>query len=152
MPTRFAYNKVKKGMAETLVKNQVCGDCGANIRDGAFFCYNCGSNITADADLSETNGKNDRGEKTERLLPVEKTSEDEKKNLPEKTEREKAAEKKRELKSAASMRRRPKTIERKRIEVAWEEPASAPNVWFLLVAVLLTAFAIVLWLLASYLE
>lgn len=145
-------------MAETLVKNQVCGDCGANIRDGAFFCYNCGSNITADVVLSETNGKNDRGEKTERLSPIEKSSgdektlEDEKKEAPEKTEREKAAEKKRELKSAASMRRRPKTIERKRIEVAWEEPASAPNVWFLLVAVLLTAFAIVLWLLASYLE
>lgn len=145
-------------MAETLVKNRVCNACGADVRAGAFFCYNCGASISADAaQLPERNGKNDQGEKTEKLLPLEKNFEDENVTAPE--ERETAgkdeaivAEKEPELKSAASMQRRPKTIQRKRIEVTWEEPASAPNIWFLLVAVLLTGFAIGLWLLASYLE
>jgi hypothetical protein len=151
-------------MAETLVKNRVCTACGADIRAGAFFCYNCGSSVSADAvALPEKNGRNNQGEKTEKLLSLEKTLEDEnaaaaekketaEKNEPEKNEPETAAEKEPELKSAASMRRRPKTIQRKRIEVTWEEPASAPNIWFLLVAVLLTGFAVGLWLLASYLE
>ena len=145
-------------MAEMLVKNRVCNACGVDIRDGAFFCYNCGSSVTADVSSPERNGKNDVGEKTEKLFYPEKTLEDEKipvvenKETAENNEAEITPEAKPELKSAASMRRRPKTIQRKRIEVTWEEPASAPNIWFLLVALLLTGFAVGLWLLASYLE
>lgn len=145
-------------MAETLVKNQVCTSCGADVRTGAFFCYNCGSSVAPDIVSTERNGKNDEGEKTEKLLFSEKPLEEEKipavenKETPEKKEAEITPTAKPELKSAASMRRKPKTIQRKRIEIVWEEPASAPNVWFLLVAVLLTGFALGLWLLASYLE
>src|SRR5215210_6792017 len=125
-------------MAETLVKNRVCNACGADVRSGASFCYNCGSSVIAEPLSPEKNGNNDVGEKTEKFLFPEKTFEDEKiqavenKETAEKTEAEITAEAKPELKSAASMRRKPKTIQRKRIEVAWEEPASAPNVWFLL--------------------
>lgn len=145
-------------MAETLVKNRVCDTCGADVRSGAFFCYNCGSSVTAAS--PERNGSNDIGEKTEKMPFPEKAFEDEKipvvenkeKETNEKNEAEITAEAKPVLKSAASMRRKPKTIQRKRIEVTWEEPASAPNVWFLLVAVLLTGLALGLWLLASYLE
>ncbi len=145
-------------MAETLVKNRVCNGCGADVRSGAFFCYNCGSSVTADVASPEKNGNNEIGEKTEKIPFPEKTFEGEKipavenKETAEKNEAEKNAEAKPALKSAASMRRKPKTIQRKRIEVTWEEPASAPNVWFLLVAVLLTGLALGLWLLASYLE
>lgn len=142
-------------MAETLVKNRVCNSCGADVRDGALFCYNCGSNVAVDTS-SERNGNNDKSQKTEKLQFPEKTLAEEKiavvedKKTDEKTET--VPEPKPELKSAASMRRKPKTIQRKRIEVVWEEPASAPNVWFLLVAFLLTGLALGLWLLASYLE
>jgi hypothetical protein len=145
-------------MAETLVKNRVCSACGVDVRDGALFCYNCGSSVTADVSSPERNGKNDAGEKTEKLLFPVKTFEEEKipavENNPtaENNEAEITPEAKPELKSAASMRRRPKTIQRKRIEVTWEEPSSAPNIWFLLVAVLLIGLAFGLWLLASYLE
>src|SRR5688572_515119 len=137
-------------MAETLVKNRVCTGCGADVRSGAFFCYNCGSSVTADAASPERNGNNDIGEKTEKMPFPEKAFEDEKipvvENVENKeketNEAEIIPEAKPELKSAASMRRKPKTIQRKRIEVTWEEPASAPNVWFLLVAVLLTGLAL----------
>ena len=145
-------------MAETLVKNRVCNACGAEVRSGAFFCYNCGSSVETETASPEKNGNNEVGQKTEKLLYPEKTFEDEKipvvenKETSERNEVETTPEVKPELKSAASMRKKPKTIQRKRIEVTWEEPASAPNVWFLLVAFLLTGLALGLWLLASYLE
>jgi uncharacterized Zn finger protein (UPF0148 family) len=142
-------------MAETLVKNEVCGACGADVRDGALFCYNCGSNVSDAAALFENNGAADKNEIA--LSPA---------NIKENTDAavikdesnharnngKAVSEEKPKLKSAASMRRKPKTIQRKRVEITWEEPESAPNVWFILVAVLLTLFAVGLWFIASYLK
>lgn len=141
-------------MAETLVKNEVCGACGVDIRDGALFCYNCGSNIS-DAAAFENNGAAEKNEialslasiKEKADAAVNKNETDAARNNGKTT-----AEEKPKLKSAASMRRNPKTIQRKRIEITWEEPESAPNIWFILVAVLLTLFALALWYIASYLK
>ncbi len=145
-------------MAETLVKNEVCSACGVDVRDGTLFCYNCGSSVTADVISSGKNEKPNENGKSENGLFTENISEDKKiavvedEITDEKIVSEAFAEEKPKLKSAASMRKRPKTIQRKRIEVVWEEPESAPNVWFLLVAVLLTGFAVGLWFLAAYLK
>lgn len=38
---------------ETSAENQICQNCGANIRSGALFCYNCGSSIKPDMAVSE---------------------------------------------------------------------------------------------------
>lgn len=146
-------------MAETLVKNRVCNACGMDVRSGAFFCYNCGSSVTADVISSEKTENNAGKEKTENVLFPEKTFAGEKipvvenkKTGEQNNGAEVVSEEKPKLKSAASMREKPKTIQRKRVEVVWEEPASAPNIWFILAAVLLTGFAVGLWLLASYLK
>ena len=146
-------------MAETLVKNRVCNACGMDVRSGAFFCYNCGSSVTADVISSEKAENNAGQEKTENILFPENISVGEKiavvenkKTGEQNNGAEVISEEKPKLKSAASMREKPKTIQRKRVKVVWEEPASAPNIWFILVAILLTGFAAALWFVASYLK
>lgn len=56
------------------------------------------------------------------------------------------------LKSAAALRRRPKSSERKTVEVVWEEHDNAPNGWFISVAVFLTLIAVGVLFLAMYLK
>ena len=47
------------------------------------------------------------------------------------------------LKSAASLRRKAKTFQKKKVEeIAWTGHENAPNGWFILVAVVLTLFAV----------
>ncbi len=142
-------------MAETLVKNKVCSACGVDVRQGSLFCYNCGSSVSADAAASEKNA----GKKiTENILFPENIADDKeltvvKEDKPGTQNNGKATtDEKPKLKSAASMRRKPKTIQRKRVEVVWEEPESVSNFWFILVALLLTLFAAGLWIAASYLK
>lgn len=33
-------------MAETSVKTPICNICGAEVREGSLFCYNCGGSVT----------------------------------------------------------------------------------------------------------
>ncbi|MEZ5425293.1 MAG: hypothetical protein R2747_03420 [Pyrinomonadaceae bacterium] len=56
------------------------------------------------------------------------------------------------LKSAASIRNRARRIEPQKIEIIWEEHENAPNLWFILVAVLLVVFAALIFFLALYLK
>lgn len=145
-------------MAETSVKNSTCRHCGADVRPDTQFCYNCGGAIALAAEavpqretavntpLRENiveNVNGDSSKKTNKLdiadvmgKPIEK---------PEVIEET-------ELKSAASMRRKSKIIQPKKVEVIWEEHENAPNVWFILVAVILTIFAAVVLYLATVLK
>ncbi|HMS43231.1 MAG TPA: zinc ribbon domain-containing protein [Pyrinomonadaceae bacterium] len=84
--------------------------------------------------------------------PIVKTAE-----LPKvETKIEKSPEKPKEetkLKSAAAMRRKAKIVEKKRIEeYEWEEHENAPNLWFILVALILIAIAGGLFFLAVYVK
>lgn len=36
-------------MAETILERPVCESCGADVREGTSFCYNCGKPVSADA-------------------------------------------------------------------------------------------------------
>lgn len=77
-------------------------------------------------------------------------SEDDKKKTEEKdTDTEK--EEKPKLKSAATMRRKPKRIQKKRVEIVWDEPQSPPNIWFLIATILFAILAVGLWFVARYL-
>lgn len=147
-------------MAETLVKNRICYACGADVRKGAFFCYNCGGVIapeipveTKNKNLSNTwihqnvdeirqESKIEAGEKPEESLePKEKTT-----KKPELQEYIK-------LDSAAAMRRKPKARQKRKVEeVVWEEYDNAPNGWFIFAAVILTLFAVGIYFLAKYLK
>jgi hypothetical protein len=139
-------------MAETLLEQQVCGKCGADVRKGALFCYHCGGAVASEVAVSAANGdsvssgwfrENIAQEETAKTTtkldetvtekidkPIEKPSD-------EPIEKPKIVEEAK-LKSAAAMRRKAKIVQKKRVEeIEWAEHENAPNVWFLLVALIL---------------
>jgi hypothetical protein len=142
-------------MAETFVENLVCGACRADVRPRALFCYHCGASVDSKVEGADKNGiaKNadlfidiiSDGDKTKskksfpEAVPVakvvnEKTSKKvfSKEDLPEKAN----------LKSAASLRRKTRAIQPKKVEISWEARENAPNIWFAIAALGLTLFAV----------
>ncbi len=142
-------------MAETFVENLVCGACRADVRPRALFCYHCGASVDSKVEGADKNGiaKNadlfidiiSDGDKTKSKkpfpedIPFAKVIEERssktvfsKEDSPEKTK----------LKSAASLRRKSKVIQPKKVEISWEAREDVPNIWFIVVALSLTLFAI----------
>lgn len=117
-------------MAEITVENKICKNCGADVRPNTQFCYNCGRAVSPETHLSE-NG-NSYVTVKEKLLEEEKRQALEENPLP----------KPEKLKSAASLKKANKSVEKKRVEVVWEETEGASNLWFIVVAIVLTVFAI----------
>lgn len=145
-------------MAKASINNRVCGACGSDVRSNALFCYHCGGSVAPDIVTAlkdkktvsdawfreNTNAENNGvpiqnepetvGESADKPIPKPEFSEEPK------------------LQSAASMRRKPKNIQPKKIEVIWEEHENAPNGWFIFAAVVLTLFAVGILFLARYLK
>lgn len=161
-------------MAEILVENRVCEACGADVRPGALFCYNCGESV-APKDEERNNGKKenageiwfredigeDNGNQPDNQPEVVKIERNNAENIAENKESPVAAFAEKnvqtttidepiKLKSAASLRRKSKVIPQKKIEIVWEENENAANGWFIFVAFVLVIFAIVLVYLAMY--
>jgi len=146
-------------MAETTVKNRTCQACGADVRPNALFCYHCGGSLAraADIDLGNKNGgaplrrtdaeveNGGQPKARTRALIIKKIADDPIPNPLLTAEEPK-------LKSAAAMRRKLKRLQPKRFEIIWEEHENAPNVWFVLAAILLTLFAAGILYLAIYLK
>ena len=146
-------------MAKTSVEKRVCSACGSDVRANALFCYHCGGSVAPEIVVAlkdkeaasaawfrenigeEKNG----GDPAQDAQPIVAESVDKPIPKPAFTEEPK-------LKSAASMRRKPKNIQPKKIEIIWEEHENAPNVWFILVAIVLTLFAAGVLFLAMYLK
>lgn len=114
-------------MANTAVTNSVCKTCGADVRKGSFFCYNCGSAVQANVDVGQENG----GRKIEE-------------NVQSATVRP-------PLKSAASLRKQRRAFNRQPVEVIWEQPDRPPKAFFVVTAAL-TVAALILLVLAFYLR
>ena len=164
-------------MAEIAVENQICKTCGANVRPNALFCYNCGGSLAeSSVEIENKNGNNhgsnaliidnkdgnnvlivDNNEKeaVEKTFIVEKSVEDQKsvaavKTKPSDTKPSIAKDAK--LKSAASLRNKAKSFQRKEVEVVWEEPENTSGVLLPLIALLITVFAAIVVILAVYLK
>jgi len=135
-------------MAETTVENLICQACGADVRPRALFCYHCGSSVAPEAVVALKDRKDvgnarlrkvvseeRNGDKSEQIKQtITESGESQpilKPNLPEEPK----------LKSAATMRRRSKSFQPKRVEIIWEEHENAPNGWFIAAAIFLTLFA-----------
>ncbi len=154
---------ILKIMAETIVENRVCNACGADVRKGALFCYNCGGKVASEITVA----KNDKNEAVGDIRFQESISDGNGVNIKQtevKTRQESreisadepianpieksSLNEETKLQSAAAIRRKSKSIQPKRVEVIWEEYENAPNVWFILVAVFLTIVAVVILFLA----
>jgi len=146
-------------MAETLVENQVCNHCGADVRPTALFCYNCGSSVAPETVIA-LKDKESVGEARLRRIIAEGKNGDKNVQIKriiaeeavDKSITQSSVQTETNLKSAAAMRRKSKSIQPKRIEVFWEEHENAPNGWFILAAILLTLTAAGILYLAMYLK
>jgi len=145
-------------MAETLVENRTCSACGVDVRTGALFCYNCGGSVAPELPVAENHlpdgdfreSITEEISREEILEPIENIPAAETADKPiEKPEIQEEAR----LKSAASLRRKAKIFQRRKVEeIAWTGHENAPNAWFILVALVLTIFAVVIFWLAMRLK
>ena len=162
-------------MTGTAVEKEICTECGAEIRAEAAFCYNCGGEVkpidtsVASDDVSEAwlrEDIKDESLQTEKpdevdkpiVMPLEVIGDevDEAVSYEETSVTEPKTKTrvkpKIKMKSAASLRKKPKSLERKTVEVVWEEREGNANVWFIAMSVLITLLVAGLFLLAMYLK
>lgn len=166
-------------MAETLVKTEICEACGVDVRPGSMFCYNCGGAVVAvesgnsrkkkkknkvsDVWFQEEIGGNNNLNTTKldtiaEEKPVEESAEIVEGELVEVAENDAEAISKpiipteKKLKSAAELRRKSKTFQQKKVEVVWEENVNTPSAWFVLVALVLVFFVVLIFWAAIYLK
>ena len=147
------------------------------MRAESLFCYNCGGPVSDEgrefekahhkkisasqlqnylaenSDYKTTQLKRETIENFENQ-PIARPSGEELFEKPQPLEKaEKASiQEEAKLKSAANLRRRAKSFQKKTVEVVWEEPENAPNKWFPLVAVALILFVVAIFYLAMYLK
>ncbi len=99
-------------MVEAIVENEVCEKCGADVREGTAFCYNCGSSLVEEPivvpDL-ESNDKESVDEKTKAALE----------DLAERLKREEENDDK--LAKAAAERKKARVSSRKPKSATWEQ-------------------------------
>ena len=112
-------------MVETAVEIQRCGTCGADVRNGSLFCYNCGASVEP-APIAEA--------AENKPAPVDETREP---RPP--------------LKTAASLRKHRRALNRQPVRVSWERP-EGPAMGFIITAIVLTVGALLLIVLAFYLR
>ena len=147
-------------MAESVVENLVCEACGSDLRDASAFCFNCGESIldesdefiesdssesdTANARLDEEMSEAWKGDDSVVAAEdsIAKTENDGENSV---------AERQIKLRTAASLRKRAKVLNRRPVRVVWEEPAR-PSRLFMVVSIGLTLFAATMLLLALYLK
>jgi hypothetical protein len=168
-------------MAKTLVEKEICDACGADVRPGSLFCYNCGGAVSEELLESATNNnhkkaagqafQSDSAENSDlKTTPLKKETVENFDSRPAATPIEKptgaeffdkiesrpleksSIQENAKMKSAASLRRKAKSFQRKTVEVVWEEPENAPNKWFPIVAIVLILFVAGIFYLAMYLK
>ena len=109
---------------ETTATTVECPKCGADVRDGSVFCYNCGGRVADDDVIAESSS-----------VPVER------KTMPAPG-----------LRSARDLHRRERTFERKPATIVWEPIEEGPDYALVVITILIVAFTIVVIGLVFYLR
>lgn len=108
-------------MAETVVEKQTCEKCGADVREGTTFCYNCGAAVTAE-EAAEP--------------PAEVSANGSEKNAVKRSR-------------AATERKKARVSQRKTLEYTWQpiDDVTLPLIVSIIIAgvVLVIAFLLVFW-------
>ena len=112
-------------MVETAVEIQRCGACGADVRHGSLFCYNCGASVPPALIADAVEEKPALIEAIREPRPP--------------------------LKTAASLRKHRRALNRQPVKVSWEPP-EGPAMGFIITAIVLTLGAALLIVLAFYLR
>lgn len=119
-----------------VAKNVICKECGADVREGSFFCYNCGKSVDADADPSDDNKQANDLTKLEDAAAAAEVS------------TSYASPKK--MRSAMDIARR-RASSRAPVKIEWT-PRDDSAGMFVIVSIMIAALALVLVILALYLR
>jgi hypothetical protein len=166
-------------MPESFQEDFKCTKCSSAVRAGSLFCFHCGAAIELPtknkANVSDAWFKESIVEGQEQIVKAEPKFEPSKVEPPRVESEVKSAIAKEltsdeniadevtikgvqsdanldKLKSAASIRKRPKSVGKKSVEVVWEEPEGSTIAWFVVAVIVLVAMAIGLILAAWYLK
>ena len=129
------------------------------MRRGALFCYNCGGSVAPELPVSDTaklDGKDlfRDGFPGEEIIEQPDKAANRKKETFEKTDaslKKQGIQEAAKLQSAANLRRRSKSLQKKVVEeVVWTGHDNAPNAWFIVIALVLTLFAGLIFWVAIY--
>ena len=144
-------------MPDVVVEEHTCGACGAEVRADTQFCYNCGGSLGLDkADQADESDKQPDEAVQDIVQPIQMPMEplDGTAEAIASTNGEVAAavtvtgEPK--LRSAASLRRKAKAMERKPMEIVWEPAENGTNVRFVAATVIFLIFTAFVVALALY--
>ena len=143
-------------MAGTVVKKEVCRSCGVDVRETSSFCYACGESVleAPEPDILAAEIASGNGRLAQEAPPAEIEA-PQISGEPADGEISGDAlivdENKKEIRSAASVRRKAKAYNRKPVEIAWVQRERSPTA-FIIVSIMLIIFAAVLLALALYLK
>ena len=124
-----------------MTDTAVCEGCGVDVRDESSFCYNCGKRVAARLDSVLPPAVSEHPVEKDMIATAE-------------TEIEPAAalpRSKPPLRSAASLRKQRRALNRQPVEVRWERPTGL-GIGFILTAILLSTVVLVLMVIALYLR
>lgn len=157
--------------AEVRPNSVFCYNCGSAVAPEAPLGGNVTRKLSDDwfkGDLVEEKPKRIVSDKTENQIVSDEKVDTEKietekeiqsaqlsePEIIEKSAPENETEKRdlSKMDSAANLRRRGKSLQKKRVEIVWEEHDNAPNGWFIFIAILLAALAFGIWFIAKSLE
>ncbi len=100
-------------MAEEILEKAVCISCGADVRDGTYYCYACGKPVVAEVGEFNALEESEVASNSGNLIASK-------------------SEKNSKLATAAAERRRSRAGQRKPKQVVWEEPGTGSNRVFVL--------------------
>ena len=152
-------------MSRSVAEKTVCGECGADVRENTYFCYNCGQSVVDSSSQESTLTEEDLSSESE-ARPVEKPDilleppVSPKVNSKGKaaldrlaeqlsSDREPAEEKR--IAEAAARRKRSRSIKKKGSEYTWEPVEDAPGgllfvvVGFFVLLAVLAVITTVIW-------
>lgn len=144
-------------MAEQAVEKVLCKVCGADVRDGAVFCYGCGKPVAGTAGVPSlksevTHARESDAAPSVSALPIPSPALPPVEALGEaKSDATPAPQNGSNMRTAASLRRLSKRLIRPPTEVVWVKP-ERPPVLFYVVSLALGLVALLLIVAALYLR
>ena len=121
-------------MSKTAVQEAVCDICGAEVRDGSLFCYNCGGSVSKADDIEPISAPSEPIVKPDDKPANGNATFDPAKSRSERLEK-----------------RRVRAANRQPVEVVWQ-PRDGVSWPFVIVSAVFVLIAIVLILAAFYLR
>ena len=118
---------------EAVTEKPVCGNCGADVREGTQFCFNCGRSVRS-AQAIEEPGDASSDTETVEMAPIAELDPAFETSAPSPSNGNRA-------KTAASERKKARAARVKTIETEWAEPSDAANTVFVVASLAIFVIA-----------